>query len=145
MFIGYHGQQSIALDSKGRIAIPTKYRERLLADAGGEMVLTRHPDKFLLLYPVSEWVPFYERVMNLPASLDILRTVLVGSAEVVSMDATGRVLISPELREEASLGSSVKFIGVGKHFRICDPERNKAAEELGWEHIKDKVPEDFRF
>ena len=61
----YRGATRINLDGKNRIAIPTKYREKILIESSGLLVLTAHIYKCLLLYPQFAWEPIQEKIMNL--------------------------------------------------------------------------------
>ncbi len=97
----YRGATLLNLDGKSRVAIPTKYREVLMLESSGSIVITAHPHGCLLLYPKSAWEPIQDKVMKF-SSFDKkssgLQRLLVGYAEDVNIDASGRLLISSELR-----------------------------------------------
>ncbi|MFW5440159.1 MAG: cell division/cell wall cluster transcriptional repressor MraZ, partial [Methylophilaceae bacterium] len=61
----FKGAASLNMDAKGRLAIPAKHRDALLAQPGGEMVLTAHSHPCLLLYPVPAWEPIQSKIMSL--------------------------------------------------------------------------------
>ena len=115
------------LDSKGRLAIPAKHRDALLAQCAGKLVLTAdHQDACLLIYPEPEWLPISEQLRKMPAlnpQVRHLQRRLLGYAEVVEMDAAGRVLVSPALRSYAKLDKQVVMVGQGNKFELWDEVR----------------------
>jgi MraZ protein len=124
----FQGASQISLDAKGRLAVPVKHRDPLAATESGErasgnarLVLTAHPEGCLLLYPLAAWEPIRDRVMTFP-SLDrtasVWKRMLIGFAEDQSLDNSGRILISPELRNYAGIEKQVMFVGQGSHFEI---------------------------
>lgn len=121
----FQGATELSLDAKGRLAIPSRHRDALQTQAEGNLVLTAHPHRCLLLYPRPAWEPIRSRIMAFP-SLDPqaskLQRLLVGFAEEVGMDGAGRVLISPELRKFAVLDKRVMMVGQGSHFEIWSLE-----------------------
>lgn len=117
----FQGASAINLDAKGRMAVPTRHRETLSPNGNGGLVLTAHPDSCLLLYPIADWIPIRTKVMGFP-SLDrqasLWKRLLVGFAEDVELDAAGRLLLSPELRDFAKIEKNVMLVGQGSHFEI---------------------------
>ena len=61
----YRGVTLLNLDGKSRVAVPTKYREALLTESKGSVVLTAHPHGCLLLYPQVAWEPIQNKIMQL--------------------------------------------------------------------------------
>ena len=118
----FKGATLLNIDGKNRLAIPTKYREELLT---GSLVLTAHPHGCLLLYPFAAWRPIQEKIMQL-SSFDKkssgLQRLLVGYAEDLSSDNSGRLLISSELRDYASINKTLMFVGQGSHFELWSEE-----------------------
>ena len=100
----FFGAAALSLDAKGRLAIPARHREALLAAANGTLVLTAHPHRCLLLYPNPAWEPIRDKVLSAP-SLDprsaAIKRLLVGFARDEQLDSAGRLLIAPELRQFA--------------------------------------------
>ena len=128
----FQGAAQLNLDSKGRLAIPARYRDMLLAHCGGQLVLTADADGCLLLYPQPEWQPIREKLMQLSAFNPRIRSLqrfLVGHAEDVVMDASGRVLVSPTLRSYATLDKRVMLVGQGNKFEVWDEERWQVLHE----------------
>jgi len=121
----FKGAASLNMDAKGRLAVPAKHREALLAQSGGELVLTAHSHPCLLLYPADAWEPIQTKIMSL-SSFDkksaALQRRLVGYAEDVSLDNAGRMLVSRELRELADLQKEIMLVGQGSHFELWSKE-----------------------
>jgi len=121
----YRGVTLLNLDGKSRVAVPTKYREALLTESKGSVVLTAHPHGCLLLYPQVAWEPIQNKIMQL-SSFDKksskLQRLLVGYAEDVSLDGSGRILISAELRNFSKIEKTIMLVGQGSHFELWSEE-----------------------
>ncbi len=117
----FQGATALSLDAKGRLAIPARHREALLAASGGQLVLTAHPHRCLLLYPAVAWEPIRDKVLA-ASSLNLqsaaIKRLLVGNARDESLDSAGRLLVSPELRQFALFDKQVWLVGQGSHFEI---------------------------
>jgi MraZ protein len=122
----FRGVAQLNLDSKGRLAVPARYRELLAARSGGQLVITADFDKCLLIYPLPDWEPIQQKLMSLsslnPKIRDLQRQ-LVGYAEDIQLDAAGRLLVSPALREVAQLNKHVVLVGQGAKFELWDKEK----------------------
>ena len=120
------GSNSVSVDAKGRIAIPTKHREDLLRLSGGRMVVTISPnDRCLWLYTLTEWEAVERKLVSLPTlnpQARKLKRMLIGHAYDCEMDGNGRILISAPLREFASLSKKAMLIGQGDKFEIWDEQ-----------------------
>ncbi len=128
----FQGATQLNLDSKGRLAIPSRHRDMLLAHCAGNVVLTADADGCLLLYPQPEWQPIREQLLKLSSfnpRLRALQRLLVGHAEDVVMDSAGRVLISPALRGYAVLDKRVMMIGQGNKFELWDETKWQAQQQ----------------
>lgn len=121
----FRGATNLSMDAKGRLAVPAKHRETLLTQSAGNVVLTAHPHRCLLLYPQPAWEPIQAKMMAL-SSFDkqssSLQRLLVGYAEDIALDSAGRMLVSPALREFASLEKDVMLVGQGSHFEMWNLE-----------------------
>jgi len=121
----YRGATILSLDGKSRFAVPTKYREHLLIESNGAMVLTAHPHGCLLLYPKEAWTPIQSKIMQLSSfekKSSGLQRLLVGYAEDSIVDGAGRLLISQALRDFADIQKTIMFVGQGSHFEIWNQE-----------------------
>ncbi|ARP83310.1 cell division/cell wall cluster transcriptional repressor MraZ [Bordetella genomosp. 9] len=128
----FQGSSALTLDAKGRISIPTRHRDALVAQAEGRLTLTRHPDGCLLLYPRQEWEKKREVIAALPMSARALQRLLLGNAQDVELDGSGRILIAPELRNAAGMTREAMLLGMGAHFELWDAASlaRREAEDL---------------
>ena len=124
----FQGASSLSLDAKGRLSVPTRHRDVLLATAQGQLTITKHPHGCLMVFPRPEWEKFRERIAQLPMSAQWLKRIFLGSAMDVDMDGTGRVLVSPELRAAAGLTRDAMLLGMGSHFELWDKTTYDAKE-----------------
>ena len=128
----FRGATKVTLDAKGRLAMPTRYRERLTSRCDGQIIVTVDKDHCLLVYPLPDWEELERKLVRLPsmnkASRRILR-IMVGYATEVDMDASGRILISRELRDFAGLEKQAMLIGQGNKFELWD--------EASWNEKRD--------
>ena len=98
------GASTIAVDAKGRIAIPARYRDDLEQVCEGKLHITRHfREDCLLLFPESEWVTFRAMVAAWPNSAAWQKRRILGNAMPVELDTASRILLSPDLREEVQM------------------------------------------
>ena len=141
----FQGASSLNLDAKGRLSVPTRHRDVLLATAGGQLTLTKHPHGCLMVFPRPEWERFRERIAQLPMSAQWWKRIFLGNAMDVEMDATGRVLVSPELREAAGLVRETMLLGMGEHFELWDKARYEAKEAEAMQAPMPEAFEDFAF
>lgn len=121
----FQGATGLNLDAKGRLAVPTKHREPLQAGPESKLVLTAHPHRCLLLYPAQAWEPIRARIMTFSSfdpQLSLWKRLLVGFAEDLELDASGRLLISPALRKFAGLEKQLILVGQGSHFELWSEE-----------------------
>lgn len=119
--IMFRGITPLNLDPKGRLVIPTRYRDRLRADQS-QLIATIDPESpCLLLYPLSAWEHIEQKIQNLPSFNKATRRIqrlLIGHATECDMDNQGRLLLSQTLRDYAHLDKSVMLVGQGKKFEI---------------------------
>ncbi len=128
----FRGINNLALDAKGRMAMPARYRERLMETCGGRLVVTVDRDRCLLVYPLPEWEIIESQLVNLPSlnkQARLLQRLLIGHATEVELDSQGRILLPTMLREYAELDKKIVLIGQGKKFEIWD--------EQGWSENQD--------
>ena len=121
----FRGVNALNLDAKGRLAMPTKYRERLKVQCDGQLVITVDPDHCLLIFPLPEWEERERKLVNLP-NLDKktrrLQRLYIGHATECELDGQNRILLPPPLREFAALDKRVVLIGQGKKFELWDEQ-----------------------
>ena len=116
----FQGSSALTLDAKGRINVPTRHRDALLEQALGCLTLTRHPDGCLLVYPRPVWEIKREQIAAFPMQARALQRLLLGNAQDVEIDGSGRILVAPELRSAAGMSRDVMLLGMGAHFELWD-------------------------
>ncbi len=132
------GFTTISVDSKGRFAIPAKYREQLLIQNESKIVVTRDPQyPALKVYPGSIWGKISKELQGLQGLDPIVRNLqwtILGNASVSSFDPNSRmlVLLSSELRDYAEISKSAKvsIIGMGNKFEVWN-EKNWEMRQTG--------------
>ena len=122
----FRGANKLTLDAKGRMVMPTRYRERLQERCGGKLVVTVDKDQCLLIYPLPDWEEIERKLMWLP-TLDPrarrLQRLMVGHATDLELDGHGRVLLPANLREYGLLTRDAMLIGQGVRFELWDEAR----------------------
>jgi len=132
----FFGETAINLDAKGRFAVPTRYRELIQEQCGGQLVLTysAFDSGSLWLYPQREWQRVRDEVMALstfnPSHRSLQRR-LVGSATPVEPDGSQRIQLPLTLRQVAGLEKHMVFLGMGSRFEIWNEKtlQQKRVEE----------------
>ncbi len=122
----FRGVTQLNLDAKGRLAIPVKYRGELMSSCEGRLIVTADPSKCLLIYPLPAWEPIEQKLNSLTSfepRIRSLQRLLVGSASDVEMDTAGRILVSPSLRQFASLSKEVVLVGQGMKLELWDEKQ----------------------
>lgn len=151
----FRGITAISLDTKSRIAIPTRYRALLGADQAEtevpQIVLTIDTDApCLLLYPIHEWEAIERKIAALPSFNQTARRIqrlLIGHATEVELDSNGRLLIPSVLRDYAGLQKEAMLVGQGRKFEIWAADRWQTArdtwlaEDLG---SMDEMPHELK-
>jgi len=141
----FQGASSLSLDAKGRLSVPTRHRDALGGADGGQLTITRHPHGWLMVFPRTEWEKFRERVSALPMSAQWWKRIFLGNAMDVDMDGTGRVLVSPELRQAAGITRETMLLGMGNHLELWDKETYEAQEARAMQGEMPDVFKDFSF
>ncbi len=123
----YRGLNSINLDAKGRLTIPTRYRVRLQETCSGVMVMTIDTEEpCLLLYPLHEWEVIESKISALSSFNKATRRIqrlLIGHATEVELDNNGRFVVPPPLRQYSHLEKTIMLVGQGKKFEVWDEGR----------------------
>jgi MraZ protein len=120
----FRGANNVTLDAKGRLAMPTRYREQLIERANGRLIATvDRADRCLLIYLLPEWEEIELKLRRLPTlnkAVKRLKRLMIGHAADVELDTNGRILIPPNLREYAGLTKDAVLVGQGNHFELWD-------------------------
>lgn len=131
----FYGESTVAIDDKGRLAIPTSYREQLSALCANRLVVTYNPfeRECLWLFPLPEWERTRDQVMQLSsfnmAHRDLQRK-LVGAAARVELDSNGRILLPHTARQVAALQKQGVLLGIGAKFELWSEAAQRARLEL---------------
>lgn len=140
MFIGEYQH---TVDSKGRIIMPSKFRENL----GSDFIMTKGLDNCLFVYPREEWEVLEKKLRTLPLTnrdaRAFVRFFFAGATEGV-LDKQGRVLIPNNLREHAKLIKDVIIIGVAERIEIWSKEEwtnYNNDDSLSYDSIAEKMAE----
>jgi len=137
----FQGASSLSLDAKGRLSVPTRHRDAL----GGQLTITRHPHGCLLVFARPQWEQFRTRVSELPMSAQWWKRIFLGNAMDVDMDGTGRVLVSPELRQATGITRDTMLLGMGNHLELWDKTTYDAQEAKALQSEMPDVFKDFSF
>ena len=141
----FQGASSLSLDGKGRLSMPTRHRDVLSATAANLVTVTKHPHGCLMIFPRPEWQTFRERISALPMSAQWWKRIFLGNAMDCELDGTGRVLISPELRDAAGITKDAVLLGMGAHFELWDKATYDALEAKAMQDDMPDVIKEFTF
>lgn len=140
MFIGEFNH---AVDVKGRLSMPAKFRENL----GEVFYITKGLDHCLFVFPESEWRIFEEKLKTLPLTNKnaraFVRLFFAGAAEA-SFDKQGRILVPQTLREHAEIDKEVVVIGVGQRIEIWSTDQwsnYNDPENISYDEIAEQMAE----
>ncbi len=123
----FRGLYAVSLDAKGRLAIPSRFREKLDHRDIKELVITIDTESpCLLLYPLPDWEVIEAKLESLPSFNPATRRIqrlLIGHATELELDSHGRVLLPALLRQHATLDKHIMFVGQGKKFELWDEQQ----------------------
>lgn len=132
------------MDPKGRMAIPTRVRDALLASCDGRLVVTAHmEERCLLVYPEPEWQEILPQVQALPGLNRAARRVqrlFIGYACPLELDGNGRILVPPTLRSYANLDKKLMLVGLGNKLELWSEDSWSALlDEPGDDALPDEL------
>ncbi len=132
--IVFRGFNKISIDSKGRLAVPSRYRDLIAVQAENNLVITLNPlDRSLWLYPLPEWDVIEDKLATL-SDFDKqsrrTKQMMRGYASDCQLDSQGRILLPKELRSYAELTKQAVILGQGNKFEIWN--------ETAWEAQRDE-------
>ena len=125
----FTGEFDHTIDIKGRMIIPSKFRNLL----GEDFVISKSLDGCLAIYEKSKWDEFEQKLNELPFTNEKARNLkrfILGSSTVCELDKQGRILVPKPLRESAGIAQDVVTIGVGDHIEIWSKERFSTDENF---------------
>jgi MraZ protein len=144
----FRGPSKVTLDSKGRLAIPARHRERILTRGDGHVVATVDRDYCLLIYPLPDWEEIERKLIRLPTlnkQARRLQRLMLGHATELELDAHGRILLTRELRDFAGLERQAMLIGQGNKLELWDEQRwnERRAEWLAGDSDSTELPQEL--
>ncbi len=141
----FQGETAVTVDDKGRMAIPTAYRDDV-ARGGNRLVVTYNPYEAgcLWLYPESVWQQVRDQVNALPNAKRVHRNLqlkLVGAATVVEPDGSGRITLPPTHRNAAGLEKKAVLLGMGNKFEVWSEQAHAAQIQstIGEDEVSDDM------
>lgn len=140
----FQGASSLSIDAKGRLSMPTRHRDALNV-AASQITITKHPHGCLMVFPRNEWKVFSDRIAALPMEAQWWRRIFLGNAMDVEMDASGRVLVSPELRAAAGITKDAVLLGMGSYMELWDAKTYADKEAEAMQAQMPDVLKDFSF
>lgn len=142
----FQGETAITIDDKGRLAIPTAYRDLVARACGNRLVVTYNPYEAgcLWLYPEATWEKVRDQVNALPNAKRVHRNLqlkLVGAATVLEPDGNGRVTLPASHRNAAGLEKKAVLLGMGGKFELWSEQAHLAQirQTIG----EDEISEDM--
>ncbi len=137
----FMGEYNHTIDAKGRMIVPSKFRELL----GEGFVVTKGLDGCLWVFPADEWDLFYEKLRSLPVTRKDARKFVrefMANADNPEIDKQGRILIPQNLRKAANLEKEVVLIGTGPRIEIWNKAAwDEALEEEDTDEIAERMGE----
>ena len=146
----FRGANAISLDAKGRLAMPSRYRDELLSRCAGQLIVTVDAvDSCLCVYPLTEWELIEAKLRQLPSLVEEnrrLQRVLIGNAVDLELDGNGRFLVPPRLREHAGLDKHAMLVGQLNKFQLWNESAWNALAEADLAAIKQPggLPDELR-
>ena len=127
----FQGETAITIDDKGRLAIPTSYRDLVARECGNRLVITYNPFEAgsLYLYPHAVWERVRDQVNALPRTRQTSRAFqlkLVGAATFVEPDGSGRISIPPSHRNATGIEKKAVLLGMGDKFELWSEQAHHA-------------------
>jgi MraZ protein len=124
----FSGRFDHAIDNKGRVSIPSRFREALQKTEHSTLFITNFKvsgENCLQLFPHDKWMGMLGKIQQKPIldpKMQLFQTFYIGGAHEIEVDKQGRILIPPKLREYAHLDKDVTFSGAIDHFQLWDKD-----------------------
>jgi MraZ protein len=127
----FQGETAITIDDKGRLAIPTGYRDVVARECGNRLVITYNPFESgcLYLYPQPAWERVRDQVNALPRTRSVSRNLqlkLVGAATFVEPDGSGRISVPASHRNAIGIEKKAVLVGMGDKFELWSEQAHLA-------------------
>jgi MraZ protein len=142
----FQGETAITIDDKGRLAVPTAYRDLVVRECESRLVVTYNPYEqgCLWLYPSAAWEQVRDQVNALPNAKRVHRALqlkLVGAATFADVDGNGRLLLPASHRHAAGIEKKAVLLGMGGKFELWSEQAHLAQIRLtiGEDEISDAM------
>ncbi|MBB6186499.1 MAG: division/cell wall cluster transcriptional repressor MraZ [Rhodanobacter sp.] len=142
----FQGETAITVDDKGRVAIPTAYRESVMGECANRLVITYNPFESgcLWLFPQAEWERVRDQVNALSSVKAVHRALqmkLVGAAALVEPDSAVRILLPASQRSAAGIEKKAVLLGMGNKFELWSEQAHlaKIRQTIGEDEISDDM------
>ena len=142
----FQGETAITVDDKGRLAIPTAYRELVTGECANRLVITYNPFEqgCLWLFPYAEWEQVRDQVNALPKVKKVHRDMqmkLVGAATMVEPDGAARILLPASQRATTGIEKKAVLLGMGNKFELWSEQAHlaKIRQTIGEDEISDDM------
>lgn len=127
----FQGETAITIDDKGRLAIPTSYRDQIAGECGNQLVITYNPFEggCLYLYPPAVWEQVRDQVNALPRTRRnsrLFQLKLVGAAAFVELDGSARISIPASHRNAVAIEKKAVLLGMGDKFELWSEQAHHA-------------------
>jgi len=144
----FYGEYQHTIDGKGRLIIPSRFRDVIAVRKLGRLMICRGLDRCLFLFGEQEWRKFEERLSSLPLERSVARRFtreLFSGAAECDVDKQGRIMIPAMLREHASLDGEVIVVGVFERIEIWNKELWDEYRKESSEHFEDTAEQLYDF
>lgn len=127
----FQGESAITIDDKGRLAVPTAYRDVVARDCDNKLVITYNPFESgcLYLYPLAIWERVRDQVNALPKAKKVNRSMqlkVVGAASFVELDGNGRITVPASHRAAVGIEKKAVLLGMGDKFELWSEQAHHA-------------------
>lgn len=134
----FRGSYEHSVDSKGRVSVPSKFRDIIADRYDGRLVMAMDFDRCLTVYPLEEWEKLEEKIKTLPMMQKEVKDFMrffFSSATECELDKQGRILIPPTHRERAGITKNVTLVGIINKIEIWDAEAWEARNSQNGDKI----------
>ncbi|MDQ3288147.1 MAG: division/cell wall cluster transcriptional repressor MraZ [Pseudomonadota bacterium] len=127
----FQGETAITMDDKGRLAVPTVYRDVVARECANQLVVTYNPFESgcLYLYPLAIWERVRDQVNALPRAKRVNRSMqlkVVGAASFVELDGNGRITVPASHRAAVGIEKKAVLLGMGDKFELWSEQAHHA-------------------
>lgn len=134
----FRGRFEHNIDDKGRLAVPSRFRDLLLGEADTSTIVITNSEHCLAAYSLAEWERLERRFAELPQfdpKIAAFKRIFIGCAQECNLDRSGRILIPADLRRDARIEHACVIIGQLTKFEIWSAERwadmfNQASDQF---------------